>query len=91
MIWTGDYAASRLKWKRRDALWILALRVHRLDEPITLPWREEYAGCTSWVDLDRLPDDPSAVASEPALSDESFIARVGLIENDLGMQFTPPA
>jgi hypothetical protein len=90
MIWTGDYAASRLKWKRRDALWILALRVHRLDEPITLPWREAYGGCTSWVDLEGLPDDPTTLAGEPAMSDESFRARVALIENDLGMTFTPP-
>jgi hypothetical protein len=90
MIWTGDYAASRLEWKRRDALWVLALRVHRLDEPVTLTWREEYAGCTSWVDLDGLPDDPTTLPSEPALSDESFNARVGLIENDLGTKFAAP-
>ena len=24
-----------------------------------MPWREEYGGCTSWVDLDGLPDDPA--------------------------------
>ena len=29
-VWTDDYAQSRLKWKRRDPLWVLVLRVHRL-------------------------------------------------------------
>ena len=61
-IWTGDYAASRLSWKKRDPLWVLALRAHRLAEPITVPWRDEYGGCTSWVDLDGLPDDPASAA-----------------------------
>jgi len=82
-IWTGDYAASRLQWKRRDPLWVLALRAHRLDDPITVPWREEYGGCTSWVDLAELPDDPASLPSEPALSDGAFEARFGYADNDL--------
>ncbi|MCJ7439136.1 MAG: DUF1802 family protein, partial [Acidimicrobiia bacterium] len=59
LIWTRDYAASRLHWKRRDPLWVLALRAYRLDEPITVAWRDGYGGCTSWVELDGLPDDPA--------------------------------
>ena len=77
-IWTADYAASRLKWKQRDPLWVLALRAHRLAEPITVPFRDEYGGCTSWVDLDGLPDDPASLPTEPALSDGAFEARLGL-------------
>ncbi len=38
LIWTDDYAASRSGWKKRDPLWVLALRVHRLVEPVTVPW-----------------------------------------------------
>jgi hypothetical protein len=75
-IWSLDYASSRLKWKRRDPLWVLALRAHRLDEPVTVPWRDEYGGCTSWVDLADLPDDPAALSSEPALSDVAFEGRL---------------
>src|SRR6185503_148674 len=76
LIWTDDYAASRFKWKKRDPLWVLALRVHRLLEPVTVPWREEYGGCTSWVDLDDLPSDPRTLSSDPALSDVAFDARL---------------
>jgi hypothetical protein len=90
LVWTDDYAASRLRWKRRDPLWLLALRAHRVDEPITASWRDRYAGCTSWVDLDEVPD-PGAVASEPAVSDENFTARLGLIERELGRSFGPSA
>ncbi len=90
MIWTHDYAASRLGWKARQPLWLLALRTHELETPCVVPYREEYAGCTSWVDMDGLPDDPTTVASEPALTDESFAARLTLVEKELGRSFEPP-
>ena len=64
LIWTDDYAASRFGWKKRDPLWVLALRVHRLAEPVTVSrGATEYGGCTSWVDLDGLPDDPTSLPS----------------------------
>jgi hypothetical protein len=87
LIWSSDYAASRLHWKRRDPLWVLALRAYRLDEPLTVPYRDEYGGCTSWVDVADLPDDPAALPGEPATSDESFRARLELIERQLGRSF----
>jgi hypothetical protein len=87
LIWTSDYVSARLNWKRRDPLWVLALRVHRLDEPLVVPYLEAYGGCTSWVDVDGLPDDPESVPSEPAISDESFTARMRLTEQQLGREF----
>jgi hypothetical protein len=74
LIWSRAYVESRFKWKRRDPLWVLVLRVHRLAEPLMVPWRDEYAGCTSWVDYTGLPD-PASVASEPVLSDIAFEAK----------------
>jgi hypothetical protein len=87
LIWEDGYASSRLAWKRRDPLWVLALRAYRLEAPITVPGRQEDAGCTSWLELDGLPDDPASLRSEPALSEESFAARLQLIEQDLGRRF----
>ena len=81
LIWTPEYAQSRLGWKKRDPLWVLVLRVHRLEEPITVPWLESYGGCTSWVDLEGLPDDPASVPSELALSDVAYEGRLkGVLE-----------
>lgn len=77
LIWTSEYAQSRLGWKQRDPLWVLVLRVHRLIEPITVPWSDAYGGCTSWVDLEGLPDDPESVPGELALSDVAFEGRLG--------------
>jgi hypothetical protein len=76
LIWTDDYAASRLGWKKRDPLWVLALRVHRLLAPVTVAWDDAYGGCTSWVELGGLPDDPASLPSELALSDVAFGARL---------------
>jgi hypothetical protein len=81
LIWTDDYAASRLGWKKRDPLWVLALRVHRLQEPTTVAWDDAYGGCTSWVELAGLPGDPASLPSEVALSDVAFEARLkGCVE-----------
>lgn len=82
-VWTLDYAEARLKWKQRDPLWVLVLRVHRLDEPVEVPFREEYGGCTSWVPLEGLPDDPAAVPGTPALTDQAFEGRLGALRGSL--------
>ena len=82
MFWTGLLVTAidvlvalalagfgEMRSAERDALeagGVLALRAHRLTDPITVPFREEYGGCTSWVALAELPDDPASLPSEPA-------------------------
>jgi hypothetical protein len=83
-IWTRDYVESRFTWKKRDPLWVLVLRVHRLHDPLTVAWRDEYGGCTSWVDYDGLPADPSALPSTLVLSDVAFEAKRKGIREALG-------
>jgi hypothetical protein len=91
LIWTFEYAESRLQWKKRQPLWVLAMRVHRLLEPLEVPWRDEYGGCTSWVDfVDRLPD-PEEIKSEPALSDTAFAARMKGVDAELATPLAEPA
>lgn len=75
VIWSRAYVESRFRWKSRDPLHVVALRVHRLNEPITVPFRDAYGGCTSWVNLVGLPS-PDSVRSTPALSDTVFTARL---------------
>jgi hypothetical protein len=89
VIWSREYVESRFSWKKRDPLWVLALRVHRLHEPVVVPFREDYAGCTSWVELDGLPDDPATLRSEPVLSDVAFDAKLKGAAEAVG-GFSPP-
>lgn len=91
VIWSKEYVETRFKWKKRDPLWILALRVHRLAEPIVVPYRDEYGGCTSWVELDGLPDDPASLPSEPVLSDVAFEAKLKGATEAVPGGFEPPA
>jgi hypothetical protein len=67
-VWTSDYAAKRLAWKRRHPLHVIVLRTYRIPRPVTVKVREEYGGCRSWLDLHReLPFEGT-----PVLSDEEF-------------------
>ena len=72
LVWARDYVETRFKWKRRDPLWVLVMRVHRLVEPVTVAWNTEYGGCTSWVDYAGIPDDPATLPGEVVLSDVAF-------------------
>ena len=74
-IWTGEYAAERLRWKRRQPLWLLALRVHRVDEPLIVPMVPDYAGCSSWVTLRGVVEDPATLPGEPAVEASEFASR----------------
>lgn len=76
LIWTEEYANARLAWKARQPLWVLVLRVHRFLEPIVIPDREQYHGCSSWCDLADLEANPFERPSEPALSDTAFAGRI---------------
>ena len=90
VVWSREYVETRFKWKRRDPLWILALRVHRLHEPVAVPYRDAYGGCTSWVELDGLPDDPDSLPSEPVLSDVAFAAKLKGAAAVIPGGFPPP-
>jgi hypothetical protein len=89
VVWTSGYVEQRLQWKQRQPLVVLALRAHRLVQPLEIEVRDEYVGCSSWVDVVDLPDDPGALDSEPALTDESFAARLDLIGRELPDGFAP--
>lgn len=68
-MWTPEYAESRFRWRPKKPLTVLALRTYLLPETVELPYREEYGGCRSWIEL----SDPVPVAgARPALSDEEF-------------------
>ena len=89
VIWSRSYVESRFRWKARDPLFVLALRVHRLDTPITVAFRDEYGGCTSWIDLDGVPT-PESVPSAPALSDDAFAARLKSAAEAIPSGFAAP-
>lgn len=62
-IWSPGYIQARRNWEPQKPIKAIYLRVFRVD-PVVVPVRGEYAGCKSWLDLDR--DVP---AGEPVMDD----------------------
>lgn len=78
-MWTPEYAKSRFKWRPKKPLTVLVLRTFLLPETVEIPYRDEYGGCKSWIELQR----PISVdAARPALSEEQFNT---LVEPALGV------
>jgi hypothetical protein len=76
-ILTSDYAAERLRWRRKHPLWAAALRVYRVTDPPVLEVTSDHLGCVSWVTL---PEEIVRTAMEPALDDEAFASAVSALE-----------
>ncbi|HIW33524.1 MAG TPA: DUF1802 family protein [Candidatus Paenibacillus intestinavium] len=68
-IWTDEFTTERLKWKKKNPLHLLIMRVYRLEKPALPPMRTPYMGCKSWV---KIEDELKASNLEPVLTDEKF-------------------
>lgn len=68
-IWNEHFICDRLKWKPRQPLYLLLLRAYNLPQPQEIPYRSEYGGCKSWIDLEQAV---SLENSQPALSDFTY-------------------
>jgi len=50
-VWAESVVDERFhRWQ--DELHVLEVTVTPLPSPVTLPWRESYGGCRSWVEID---------------------------------------
>lgn len=68
-IWTDQFAEERLKWKKKNPLHVLILRVYNLSEAWEVPIIPEYIGCKSWIEInDKFPE----LQFKPALEDKEF-------------------
>lgn len=82
-IWNEQFAAERFGWKPRFPLYVLLLRTYTLAQPHTIPYRAEYGGCKSWIDL-QAPISLDGIV--PVLSDDEYARRVreirAIVENE---------
>ena len=72
-MWTPEYAESRFKWRPKKPLTVLVLRTYLLPRAVELPYRDEYGGCRSWIELQ---EPVSVEGARAALSDEEFTRSV---------------
>jgi hypothetical protein len=66
--WSQETVQARFEY-RRPGLYVLPARVYRSPQVFDLTETADYAGCRSWVELDR---DLSTEGATPVLSDEAF-------------------
>jgi len=52
-IWTSSLIDMRFNYKLQNPLYLVLVRAYRLHDPVTLDNSPAYAGCKSWVPLDR--------------------------------------
>lgn len=81
-IWNEQFISDRLKWKPRQPFYILLLRTYKLAQAQIIPYRSEYGGCKSWIDL---AEPISIEDSVPVLDDGIYTQLVaeirGIVEN----------
>jgi hypothetical protein len=77
-IWNEQFVCDRLRWKPRQPIFVLLLRVYQLPQPQTIPYRQEYGGCRSWIDL---IEPISIEGAVPVLDDSEYNKQVTVICN----------
>ncbi|MBA3924134.1 MAG: DUF1802 family protein [Nostocaceae cyanobacterium] len=77
-IWNEQFISDRLKWKPRQPLYILLLRTYKLVNTQDIPYRAEYGGCKSWIDLDATI---SLQDAEPVVNDSVYSQLVAEIQS----------
>ena len=77
-IWNEQFVSDRLRWKPRQPIFVLLLRVYQLPQPQIIPYRQEYGGCRSWIDL---IEPISIEGAVPVLDDSEYNKQVTAICN----------
>ncbi|MFD2671415.1 DUF1802 family protein [Marinicrinis sediminis] len=83
-IWTEAFAAERLRWKKKQPLHLIPLRIYRLPEAHSLSMEPEYEGCKSWIEvpLPALSDD-ILEQSSPVLNETAYEDLLGTLRERL--------
>ncbi len=76
-VWRDEVIAERFDWGGEEAIFAMAVRVHRLARPVELPFRPDYGGCKSWV---KLADDVPLTGAAPVLGDAEFDRRLAAFQ-----------
>ncbi len=87
-LWNEQFISDRLKWKPRQPLYILLLRTYKLPQEQFIPYRSEYGGCKSWIDLAEPISIEDAV---PVLNDAAYTQLVAEIRGIVANTSYAPA
>ena len=65
-IWNESYVNARMDYNPKKPMSVILMRVFKLDKPISVDTKAEWAGCKSWIPVD------IDIAGKPVLGDSQF-------------------
>jgi hypothetical protein len=68
---------ERYRFRPDQALHVIAVRTWKLAEPVTVPQKEPYLGCRSWVSLD---EEIEIEGSSPAIGQAELEAKIAEVD-----------
>jgi hypothetical protein len=78
-IWTAESVrADRLDFRPKHRLTVLVVQASPLAEPVRLPRTDDYAGCTSWVQLPVSPRWAAPVHDDATLREVAIRVRLAV-------------
>lgn len=80
-VWTPPLIDMRFNYRPANPLYLLLVRAYRLPQPVTVENTPEYAGCKSWVPLEKPVSTAEAI---PALDDAGYGSRRRRILETIG-------
>jgi hypothetical protein len=84
-IWREEMIRERFERGPSGSLYVMAVRVFQLSQPVDLPMQPHYGGCKSWIEL----DSPIPITdARPVLDDADFQKKFDMFEDALA---TKPA
>ena len=80
LVWNERFIEERLRWKPKQPIYALCLRVSRLSTTSSIAFSENYGGCKSWIEIQEpLPLQSSTLV----LTDEKYEEQVRIIQTIL--------
>lgn len=77
-----DTLESRYRFRSDEALNVIAVRTYALPRPVEVRFRDEYAGCRSWISIE---DEIDVEGSKTVLSEKALEAKLDAIDGLLSV------
>jgi len=81
-VWTSPLIDMRFNYRPENPLYLLLVRAYRLSHPMTIENTPAYAGCKSWVPLER---EIATADALPVMDDDHYETRRSSILHRLGL------
>ena len=77
LIWNDRFVDERLRWKPKQPIYALCLRVSQLSKTFNIVFSENYGGCKSWIEIQ---EPLSLQSSTLVLTDNKYEEQVRMIQ-----------